>query len=90
MEANAAAALPLSASRRLRRVDNGHILGTSALGVLHDATARGARGPLLASGAVRHLVVEFDVTVEFNTDLNFGDRECRDFLRGAAPKSGAA
>ena len=90
MEANAAAGLRRSASSRLRWVDNGHTLGTSALAVLHDATARGARGFLLASGAVRHLVMEFDITVEFNTDLNFGDRECRDLLRGAAPKSGAA
>jgi hypothetical protein len=73
VQANAAAALSLSASRRLGWVDDGHVLGTSALGVLHNAAARAARGSLLAGTSARHAVVEFDVTVKLNADLNFGD-----------------
>lgn len=90
MDTNAAAALSLSASGRLRRVDDSHVLCTSTLGVLHNAASRAARMGLLACRSARHAVVELKIAVKLNTDLKFIDRERGNIGRGTASKAGAA
>ncbi len=73
MKTNATGALCLAASIRLGWVDNGHVLGTTTLGVFNSASSRVARGGLLAGSSAGHAIVEFDIAVELNADLNFGD-----------------
>jgi hypothetical protein len=90
VDTNAAAALSLSTSGRLRRVDDSHVLCTSTLGVLHNTASRAARMGLLACRSARHAVVELKITVKLNTDLKFIDRECGNIGRGTASKAGAA
>jgi hypothetical protein len=90
VDTNAATALTLSASGRLRRVDDSHVLCTSTLGVLHNAASRAARMGLLACRSARHAVVELKITVKLNTDLKFIDRERGNIGRGTATKAGAA
>jgi hypothetical protein len=78
VDANATAAFSLTASRGLRWVDDGDVLGTTALGVLDSAACGAARGGLLAGGSTGHAVVKFEIAVELYRDLNFGNRERRD------------
>lgn len=57
----------------LRRVDNGDVLGTTALGVCHNGTRRRAGRSVLASRAVRHVVVKLQVTVELGVDVELAN-----------------
>jgi hypothetical protein len=72
----------------LRRVDDGHVLGTTALGVLDNATGRGASRSVLASGAIGHVVVELQIAVEFGVDVEFTDTSLVDAGGGIAAKGG--
>ena len=74
-------------SARLAGIDNGHILGSTALGVLDGCSAGVAGGALLAGGSVRHAIVEFQGAVELDRDLELVDGEGRDI--GTAGEAGA-
>jgi hypothetical protein len=62
-----------------------HVLRATALGVLQRGTACGARGMLLADGAISHLVVQFKLGVEFGGQVHVGNGEIAVF---AAERSG--
>lgn len=64
----------------LRRVDDGDVLGTTALAVDHIGAGLAAAGPLLAGRAVRHAVMELKVAVELGLDVHAGQRERSDVL----------
>ena len=54
---------------------NINLYSTAALGVLDSGSVLLARSNVLADRLVRHLVVEFDIAVEFNGNLNLLDTE---------------
>ena len=54
----------------LRREDDSHVLGTTALGVLDIGTRGAARVTVLAGRAVRHAVVELKVAVELGHNVD--------------------
>jgi len=57
-----------------RKLDS-DVLGTTALGVLHDRATGLAGSGLLAYRAIRHAVVEFDIGVHVGRDVHLGDGE---------------
>ncbi|KFY80691.1 hypothetical protein V499_00519 [Pseudogymnoascus sp. VKM F-103] len=59
-------------------VDDGHVLGATALGVLHGGTGLLAARLLLADGVVGKGVVELEVAVELDGNLEVGDGELVD------------
>jgi len=65
------AALLAGAGRKL----DSDVLGTTALGVLHDRATGLAGNGLLAYRAVRHTVVEFDIGVHVGRDVHLGNGE---------------
>lgn len=79
MEANVAVLLVLTVLALALTTAWGEIdldrLSTTALGVLHSRTLLLARGTLLASRAVRHLVVEVKVGIVLGRDLELGRGE---------------
>ena len=54
---------------------NINLYSTTALGVLNNGSILLARSNVFAGRLVRHLVVEFDIAVEFNGNLNLLDTE---------------
>ncbi len=54
----------------LGRVDDGHVLGTTALGVLDIGTGGAARVTVLAGRAVGHAIVKLEVAVELGHDVD--------------------
>ena len=79
MNSNRAARL----ATRLAGVDNGNVLGSTALRVLDSCTTALAGRGLLAGRSIRHAVVELQVTVELDGDLELVDGESGDGGVGA-------
>jgi hypothetical protein len=75
---------------RLAWVDDGNVLGTTALRVLDSRAAALAGRGLLAGRSIRHAIVELQVAVELHGDLELIDGESRDGGIGAGREAWAA
>lgn len=83
VDADAASGLGLG---RLGGVDDGDVLGTTALGVLDGGSGLGAGRAVLAGRAVRHVVVELEVAVELDAHIEVADGE---LVGGAGARAAA-
>jgi hypothetical protein len=74
----------------LGRVDDGDVLGATALRVLDSGTLAAARAAGLAGRSIGHGVVELQVAVELGSDADVGQREGVVVAAGAAKRRRAA
>ena len=69
--------------------DNGDIPCTTTLSILDCGTALGALGPVLALGAIRHVVVELEVDIKLDRDIKMTNRELLNILAASAAEAGS-